>query len=1467
MADCPTGKRIIFSRHNFYGANLTAMLDQLIQFSIRRKLFVGFSTLFLIAGGIYCMLDVPVDAVPDITNNQVQVVTVSPSLSPQEVEQLITSPVEMAMANILNVTEIRSVSRFGLSVVTIVFKDRVPILDARQLVNEQIQVVAQEFPAELGIPQLMPITTGLGEIFQYTLEVEPGYEGKYTATDLRTIQDWIVKRQLSGIPGIVEISSFGGYLKQYEVAADPEKMRSLNVSLREIYDALEGSNQNSGGSYIEKYNNAYYIRSEGMVKSLEDIENIVIRSDGVHPVLIRDVGKVRMGNATRYGAMTKNGKGEAVGGITLMLKGANSSDVISLVKKRIASVQQRLPEGLQIKDYLDRSKLVKNTIHTVTRNLVEGGLIVIFVLVLLLGNFRAGLIVASVIPLSLLFAFIMMRIFGVSANLMSLGAIDFGIVIDGAVIIVEGVIHHLYSHFKGKTLDREEMNGVVLQSTRSIYKSAVFGVFIILIVFLPILSLTGIEGKTFRPMAQTVSFAILGALILSLTYVPMVASTFLQRDIRDKLTFSDRFINLLKRSYRPVLHLALRFRYTVLLLSFLVFGASIWGFLHLGGEFLPQLSEGDLAMQMSLPPGSSLSESIEISTRAEKVLMQNFPEVIQVISKIGTAEVPTDPMAVEDADIMIAMKDQKEWKTASTREEMVNMMEEKLEVVTGASFEFTQPIQLRFNELMTGAKSDIAIKIYGDDMDELFRLANEASSLIQGVEGAVDVKVEKIQGLPQLLIRYNRDKMALYGLRVKELNEVVKMAFAGGVAGTVYEGERKFDLVVRLQENYRKEAKLDQLFVRLANGSLLPLSEIASMEFYNGPMQISRDDTRRRVVIGVNVRGRDVESVVADVERLLSPGLRMPPGYFLSYGGQFENLKRAKERLAIAIPAALMLILLLLFFTFNSIKYALLIFTAVPLSAIGGIAALAIRGMPFSISAGVGFIALFGVAVLNGIVLIGYYNQLRKEGRLGLSDLVEQGALVRLRPVMMTALVASLGFLPMAISTSAGAEVQKPLATVVIGGLITSTLLTMLVLPILYTIFNSELRIFRWRIRFTETLGILLLIGFLSPVRLAAQEPEAKVISLEEVIALGLKNHPDAQNARLATERIRAERLAVFNPGLSSINYQKGQINSAVQDEYLEIQQELGSLLTPFARAAYVKKLITAGKNEEAMSLCRLEGEIKTAWFNWIYTINHARLMEEKMEQAAGFMRVARARFETGEDNLLERTVAETQYAELRMRNNQAQEELVKSENELRMYTGLEGAIVPVSAVLELYAIRPSADSSTRYPGTLVLDYYTSRYELARSNWRVEQSRFFPELSAGYFRQQIDGVAGFEGWQAGVAIPLWFLPRAAATRQARIDMDMAKNTLEFQQRNLQLTVDNLLAELQKLFEEISYYNSHGLVQADLLIKTANLQYEKEDIGYLEYMQAIQAALSIRESYLGAVNRYNQLAVKLEFYTW
>ena len=1435
------------------------MFDYIIQFSIRNKLFVGITVVFLFLTGLYSMLKLPVDAVPDITNNQVQIVTVAPSLAPQEVEKYITAPVEIGMANILNVQEIRSISRFGLSVVTVVFKDKVPILNARQLVNEQIQIVAEELPQGYGKPQLMPITTGLGEIFQYTLAVKEGFEHLYDVTELRTIQDWIVKRQLSGIPGIVEISSFGGYLKQYEVAVDPVLLRSMDVTIDEVYDALTANNQNSGGSYIEKYNNAYYIRTEGTVQNFSDIEDIVVKSNNGVPVKVGNVGKVKFGSANRFGAMTKNGEGECVGGITLMLKGANSSDVISEVKKRVEKVQKLLPEGVYLKPYLDRSRLVKKTITTVSRNLVEGGLIVIFVLVLLLGNFRAGLVVASIIPLSLLFAFIMMRLFGVSANLMSLGAIDFGIVVDGAVIIVESIIHHIFVHHKGQTLSREEMDKVVFETTSGIYKSAAFGVFIILIVFFPILTLTGIEGKMFVPMAQTVSFTIIGALLLSVTYVPMVTSLFLSKKIEAKRTISDKIMDFLKRSYVPVLRWALKLKYIILSFTIVVFLLSIWGFRHLGGEFIPNLEEGDLAMQMSLPPGSSLSESMEIAGRAEKMLIDNFPEVIEVISKIGTAEVPTDPMAVEDADIMITMKEREEWVSAKSREELVNKMKEKLNTVAGASFDFTQPIQLRFNELMTGAKTDIAIKIFGEDMDELFKKANEAASLISKIRGAADVKVEQIAGLPQLVVSYNRQKMAQYGLSVAQLNGIISAAYAGEKAGVVFEGEKKFDLVIRLNIDNRHDFDLNRLFVRNAQGQQIPLGEVAKVNFITGPMQISRDNTQRRVIIGINVRNRDIESLITEIRSGLEGRLQLKPGYSISYGGQFQNLEAAKKRLSIAIPLALGLIMLLLFFTFNSLKYAILIFTAVPLSAIGGIAALAIRGMPFSISAGVGFIALFGVSVLNGIVLIGYYNKLHKEG-MPLSDLVVEGALTRLRPVMMTAMVASLGFLPMAISSSAGAEVQKPLATVVIGGLITSTLLTMIILPILYSIFNAPPKV-RTKLGGLKIFMVILL--FLPVSQVFSQTPEAKVLTMDDAVKMALSNHPSSRNAALNVEA--AQTRKGFQPEPLSLTWEYGEINSQVKDNRLSVIQDFGSPFTHYQRSKLYKSELELSQSQQKITQKQLIAKVKEAYFRWIYQISVNSLIKQESDLYEEFLRIAKLHFELGESNLLEKTMAETKYAESQRKTLTAQEQLKIAVNYLNRSIYSEENYQPAMTDLDLYSISfPEGTADKFYPYTFK-EYYQREVNQKKAELSLEKSRLTPGISAGYFNQSIEPVKNLQGFQIGISVPLWFLPQAARIKEARINSEIAANTATQQTYELEQTIDDLKIKLDQQFISVIYYRENALNQAEMLIKMAVLKLKKEEIEYTEYLQSISEAMKIKEEYLNTLLLYNLTAIELEYF--
>ena len=1035
------------------------MIDKIISFSINNKFIIGIMMIAWIGLGIYSMRVVPIDAVPDITNNQVQVITTSPNLGTEDIERFVTYPVELAMANLPNVTEIRSISRFGLSVVTIVFDDDMGTYLPRQLVSEKLSAVKAQIPQKFGEPFMGPISTGLGEIYQYTLEVSDEYKNKYSDVDLRTYQDWIVKRQMAMLPGVVEVNSFGGNIKQYEVAVNPERLKSMNVTISEIFTALELNNENTGGAYIVKNHKANFIRGDGLARSLNDLENIVVKTENSTPILVKDVATVQYGKAIRFGSFTKNGEGDAVGGMILMLKGENSNDVIKLVKERVAEIEKSLPEGITIKPFIDRAVLINKTTSTVTANLLEGGLIVIFVLVMFLGNFRGGLIVASTIPLSLLFAYIMMNVFGVWSNLMSLGAIDFGIIVDGAVIIVESVVFYTIQRVQNNPsgeLSQKDLDEISEKSSSKMMNAAFFGQLIILIVFIPILTLQGVEGKMFTPMAMTFSFAVIGAMVLCLTYVPMVSALFMSKKPSQKLMWGDKFINWLGSKYEPILILALGKQKLILVVSGVSLAITILTFSNMGGEFIPKLDEGDIAMQALLKPGSSLEETEKISSLIEKTILENFPEVTEVVSRIGVAELPTDPMPMDIADMFVMLKPQDEWVSAETKEELIDKIKHELEFITGVNYEFSQPLELRFNELMTGVRQDVAIKLFGDDLDLLASYANKMAEIISTVEGVADMKVEATKGLPQMTVQYNREKIARYGLNIQELNTIVRTAFSGETAGVIFEGEKRFDLVVRLKDEFKKSINdLKNIYVPLPDGQQIPIREVAKVSYQSGPMQISREGTNRRTYVGINVRGRDVASVVNEIQEKLDTQLGLPPGYYIKYGGSFENLTRAKDRLIIVVPIALILIFVLLFFALKSFSQTIMIYMAIPLSAIGGIFSLWLRDMPFSISAGVGFIVLFGVAVLNGLVLITSMNELKKDG-LGLRERIIKGTKERIRPIFLTASTDILGFLPMAISTSSGAEVQRPLATVVIGGMLTASILTLIVLPILYNMVESK---------------------------------------------------------------------------------------------------------------------------------------------------------------------------------------------------------------------------------------------------------------------------------------------------------------------------------------------------------------------------------------------------------------------------
>lgn len=1063
------------------------MFQKLITYSIRHKLVIGVLSIALAIWGVWSLVHLPFDSTPDITDNQVQVITQAPSLGAQEVEQYVTTPVEMALANIPRIQERRSISRSGLSVITLVFDDAADIYWARSQVSQVVEQLEKELPKNTET-EMGPIATGLGEIYHYTIRAKEGYEHQYSLTQLRTMQDWIVRKQLSGTPGVAEVSGWGGYVKQYEVAINTDQLNASGVSVNEVFEALQRNNANTGGSYIEQNSNQYYIRGIGVVKNLEDVANITVKTVNGTPIKVSDVAKVQLGHATRFGAVTRNGEGEVVAGIAIMLKGENFQEVSKNVKERINQIQKSLPEGVVIEPFIDRTNLVDRVEGTIARNLIEGGLIVIFVLVIFLGNWRAGLVVASVIPLSMLFAFGMMKTFGIDGNLMSLGAIDFGMIVDSAVIIVEAVVTHINTgHFSQPevraaylaqcqnggaatpfALTQKQMDEEVHFSASRIRQSAAFGEIIIMIVYIPLMTLVGIEGKMFRPMALTVFFAILGAFILSLTYVPMASSLMLSRKVHTRKTFSDRVIEKLQAWYRPVLDWVLARNKDVITGAVALFCVSVVGFKFLGGEFIPSLEEGDFAVEMSMSQGTSLSQMVESCTKAEKLLKKEYPEIKQVVSRIGSAEIPTDPMPVERADIMIALKPKAEWTSAKTTPELMEKMEETLSAIPGLEAEISQPIQMRNNELLTGIKQDVAIKIFGDDLDVLTQQAGKVKKMIEDVPGVSGIFVEEVAGLPQIQVKYNHEKMAAYGVSVDDISEILETTFAGAVAGSLYEGDKKFDIVLRMDPSQRNVESLEQLSIPLKDGTDIPLSQVADIDYSPAPAQVSHEDGARRIYVGFNVKGRDVQSTVEDIQEILDEKLKLPDGYYYNYGGEFENLQSATNRLMVVIPIALVIILLLLYATVKNVRESLFVFSAIPLAAIGGVWALWLRGMPFSISAGVGFIALFGVAVLNGIVLIGQMNQMQREEKTadklsafsGVTELIHhriiESCMVRLRPVLMTALVASMGFLPMALSQGDGAEVQRPLATVVIGGLITSTLLTLLVLPAIYKTFTKK---------------------------------------------------------------------------------------------------------------------------------------------------------------------------------------------------------------------------------------------------------------------------------------------------------------------------------------------------------------------------------------------------------------------------
>lgn len=1443
------------------------MLERIIQYSIHHKLIVFLFVAGIIGFGLYSLSNIPIGAVPDVTNNQVQVITTSRNLATEDVEKFLTYPVELEMANLPGVKEIRSVSKFGLSVVTVVFNDDMGTYLPRQLIAEKIKSAEEKIPPGFGKPFMGPVTTGLGEIYQYVIDVDPAYKGQYSLSDIRTIQDWVVKRQLSGIPGVVEVNTWGGYLKTYEVSINPEQLRAMDVSIFEVFDALEQNNGVAGGGYIEKTNESYFIRGEGLVGSLQDIEDIVVTKKGEVPVYVKDIAAVGFGHANRFGAITGNGEGEKVLGQVMMLKDANSNAVIEAVKQRVAEIQSSLPQGVSINPFLERSELIGKTTFTIAENLILGCLIVIFVVVLLLGNLRSGLVVASVIPLCLLFALSLMYIFGVDANLMSLGAIDFGIIIDGAVIIVEFIAYKITSQRSALlSLPKNERQGLIDNITyhgaTKMMNSAVFGQLIIIIVFIPILSLVNVEGKMFRPMALVFSFALLGAMVLCFTYIPVMASLFIKPSNTANKTISSRLIAFLESKYQPAISWALRKKKLVLGMAGGLLLLTLLLFTRMGGEFVPTLDEGDFVIQPVLKTGTTLSNTIEATTRMENIL-KKFPEVDQVVSRIGAAEVPTDPMSMEESDVIIKLKPKDQWVSAETKDELADKFKEALSEIAGVDFEFTQPIEMRFNELITGVRADLAIKIFGEDLDVLYRKALEIEKAIQNVEGAADISVEKTAGLPQMSVKYNRKKIAKYGLNINDLNKLITIGFAGMPAGTVFEGEKQFDLVLRYDEGHRKDIENIQMAtISLPNGMKLPLSEFAEISYTKGPAKISRDNTKRRIVVGVNVRNRDLESVVKDVQAIIDRDIKIPTGYSVGYGGQFENLRTATARLKIAVPIALVLIFVLLYFAFDSVKEALMIYSAIPLSAVGGVLLLYARGLPFSISAGVGFIALFGIAVLNGIVLIEEFKELKAHGITNIKKRILIGTKNRLRPVLLTASAAALGFLPMAISTSAGAEVQRPLATVVVGGLITATALTLVVLPVLYAMFDRKGHHPKTKkkvhLKPLGTLAILLLPLLGSAQQISVNPEQAAHIAVQNNKGLKAYAKRVDQSSELVGSALNLDKTQFY------YNYDQNNIaENGLPIKVLGLSQSLQFPTVYGAQRKVQKQKVTLSAQQYLLTKRILTKEVYKAYYKVVYYKNLAHQYTFLDSLYGQFVTAADKRYKVGETNLLEKLTAEAKQKEISILLSQTREDVNKAYTMFHQWIQSDSVVHVMD--IELPRLELQEPDIMDNPGIL---YYDSAKKLSSYNLSLERQRLLPDVQLSVFQGTNNGVNAkrYNGFQAGLSIPLWFGANKSKIKAAQTEVMIVSDEFENYKIQLESKYQELLADLKKFQEAIDYYEDTGEELSRELTENASKAFKNGEIDFLQYVQLLESAKNIQITYLQNLIQYNTTVLEINFLT-
>ena len=1448
------------------------MLQRIIRFSVHNRIFILLAVACLVIFGIEQAFKLSIDAVPDITNNQVQVITRASSYGTNDIERLVTFPIEQICHNIPGLIEIRSISRFGLSLITLVFDDDVDIYWARSQVFERLSLVKKDIPNDINVPELGPVSSGLGEIYQYTINKAPEFKDKYDDSYLRTIQDWIIRRQLLAVKGVADVSSFGGKLKQYEVSLNMGKLQYNNISISEIIDAVEKNNLNTGGSYINNGETILFIRTEGLVKDLKDLGKIFIKQtkDNI-PIFLEDVAEMKYGFAPRYGALSYRDEGEAVGGVVLMVKGSNSSQTVSAVKKKVLEINNNLPAGLSVEAFLDRSKMVNNSINTVKKNLIEGAIVVIIVLIFFLGNLTAGLIVASIIPLSFLFTIIMMNIFGISGNLMSLGAIDFGLIIDGSIIIVESIFHQIYIQ-KRRTnlpyLTQPEMNNLVESSSSKMMKSTLFGQFIILIVYLPIFFLSGIEGKMFRPMAITVVFALLGAFILTLTYIPMMTASFINKNTSFTENFSFKLFDFFSNIFEKMLRWSIKKSKWVISIVIILFIYTIFEFQNLGGEFIPTLEEGDFAVEMKLLPGTNLETTIEVSQRVAHILIKEFPdEVENIVSKLGSSEIPTDPMPIESGDIIIVLKPISQWKKADNFDELADKMHQAVNTIPGIKTNFQYPVQMRFNELMTGAKQDIVCKIYGEDLDSLVRIANEVSKIIEKVPGHQSIIIEAANSSSQIVIKYNREALAEYNISVEQVNNVINTCFAGKNVGIVLEGEKRFDLVLRLSDELRNNFEdVENISVNSPNNVRIPLSLLADISIKNSPSVVERENANRRVSIGFNVRNRDVKSMVEEVKSKIENQFKFPPGYYMQFGGTFENLENARERLKFTIPISLALILFLLYLTFNSISKSLIIYTAIPLSIIGGVWFLKFRDMPFSVSAAIGFIALFGICVLNGIVLITEFNFLRKQKVLDIVEAVIIGTKSRFKPVVMTATVAALGFFPMALSTSAGSEVQRPLATVVIGGLILATFLTLFIIPILYLYFEinkprhqpkSKTKNFKLPILF---IIILILpftvysqvhINFKNSLDSVTKTNKAILLSQMQAnykkLLIGTSTTIDPTKIGLQIGQISShytDKYAFFNQEFRSQKYYK------IIKDYLTSDYKLSNVNT-FLQSWNIKKEIAQVFYHilvinEKINICNIL--IKN-----LDTLNYKLKLEAKNGQVSSIETIK-----------IQNSIDE-QVSHINVFN---QDKLELEEYFKLLLHSTKNYILDYDSII--FPTTPiNLSNIESHP---LLQMKQSETELSKKQIALDKLTLKPSFILGGAVQSFEGYV-FANKISGPYVPYYILsaeislPIFNKGHKSKIIASQYSNKIS--QENYENEKYSIIAHNKTLYnlqilkrKNLDFYKSHILANNKMIYTFQRTLFLNGEIHYDTYLESLLNYYTLEMKYLEEINNYNDIAIEL-----